>query len=56
MTIKELYEWGKRRNALDKEITINYTCNDDWYNYYEDFDERNLTEDANEVIIDIDAT
>ena len=56
MTIRELFNWAKERNALDKEITINYTCNDDWYNYCEDLGEGNLIEDANEVIIDIDTT
>lgn len=56
MTIRELYKWAKERNALNKEISINYTCNDDWYNYCEDLSERQLTENTNEVIINIDTT
>lgn len=36
MTVKDLYEWAKARGVENAQLTIDYQCNDDWYNYRDD--------------------
>lgn len=33
MTIKEFYEWAVKNKCEDREMGIDYSCEDDWYNY-----------------------
>ena len=33
MTVKELYEMAKAKGLENAPLTIDYQCDDDWYNY-----------------------
>ena len=45
MTIKEIYEYAKARGLEDTPLEIEYTCNDDWYDFNGDTDDNNVNID-----------
>ena len=56
MTIKELYEWAKSMELENSILTLNYKCDDYWYNYNDYIKLNNLTiDDYNNIVIEIDA-
>lgn len=50
VTVKELKKWLNKcdENAI---VIIDYTCNDDWYNYYGTIEEIEI--DENDLILKI---
>ena len=57
MTIRELYEWAKEGNSLDKELCISIYSEETRFGAgYEDYDfnENDLSTTRYEVIIQID--
>lgn len=55
MTIRQLYEMAKKKNALDIPIKCNYSCDDSWY----DINDMLLTEEnvlINECEVFLDLT
>lgn len=54
MTVKQLYEWAKKRNLTNAKIVINYVCDDDWYNLYDrELSHKDLMPEEDVVMFEI---
>lgn len=50
VTVKELKKWLNKCNE-NATVIIDYTCNDDWYNYYGTIEEIEI--DENDLVLKI---
>lgn len=53
MTVKELYNYCVKNHCENKMLTIDYTCNDCWYDYYEQIKWKDIKNLNNEVAITV---
>ncbi len=49
VTVKELKKWLNKCDDNTK-IIINYTCSDDWYNYYGTIEEIEFDDDTDLIL------
>ena len=45
MTIREIFELAEKSGLADTPLEINYTCNDDWYDFYGDTNDDKISID-----------
>lgn len=56
MTIREIFELAKKHGLADTPLEIEYTCNDDWYNFNGDTNDNRVSIDkiGDGIVISID--
>lgn len=56
MTIREIFEYAKSKGLEDTPLEIEYTCNDDWYNFNGDTNNPNVSVDkiGDAIVLSID--
>lgn len=42
MTVKDLYEMAKAKGMENAHLTLDYQCDDDWYDYCNDINESDV--------------
>ena len=53
MTVKELYDYCVKHNCENSLLTLDYTCNDNWYDYYNSVKKEEIKITTGEVAITI---
>ena len=53
MTVKELYDYCVKYNCENSLLTLDYTCNDNWYDYYNSVKKEEIKITTGEVAITI---